>query len=529
MKLPQKNEIYALEKDAQEKYGVPALELMENAGEAVFRFIRGHIRKYRSKKYLVFCGPGNNGGDGLVVARKLVLDSGKPGSVRVLMVRGAPGQGEAAVNFSLAAESGVRIGCLPRSGTALDASLKSCDVVIDAIYGIGYRPSGGAEGRAFALLADRINASGKTVIAVDIPSGVLADGGEFPSAVRADATVAFGFPKIGLLDGPGREYAGRRTVAPIGLPEKILRAPKVRTNLLTPEDARSLYKPRKRQSHKGHYGHLLVIGGSAGDARTGEPSMSGAVILAGLAALRCGAGLLTVAAPEAVLAAVRKNLPESMALPLDQNPKRAAVNLKKYVRKRRINCVLVGNGLGTGDWQKKILSAVLADASVRRLVVDADALNILAEDSPLSRTLSAPGRVAILTPHIGEMARLSGRDRGALKSGKLKAASAFAKSRRVYVILKDAVSALAFPDGESWLNETGTPALAKGGSGDVLAGITAGLLTSGYDAKSACLLGAFCLGRAGERAEKKRSAESVIARDVIAELPAVFRELGKTR
>lgn len=524
MKVPLKNEIYALETLCAKRYGIPKLVLMENAGAALHRFIEAQIGNSTRKKYLVFCGSGNNGGDGAVLARKLSLEAGGGGSVTVVLTGKSYDNlpAEAAVNMNILDK--MKLPTL-RYKTVKDLGrvrkeLEKCDVVIDAIYGIGFREKKDAK---MEKLIGLINASGKTVVSVDLPSGVLADGGVY-HPVRADFTVAFAFPKLGTIDYPGREFTGKRFVVPIDLPPDIMNAPDVRMELITPELMKNTLIRRSPDSHKGTYGHLLLIGGNAGSAQ----SMAGAVILAGMSSLRSGAGLLTVAAPSKIIPAIQKDLPESMTLTLDDEQERNVKAIREYIARKKIRTVLIGNGFGTGERQKNILMSVFRNRLLKKIVIDADGLNNISENKELGKLLATAarsGKDIVVTPHVKEMSRLTGLSTDEIKKNKSAVAGSYSKKNRLVTALKDAVSFLSSAEGNVRINETGSSALAKGGSGDALAGLVAGLMASGYDGFSAASLGCYLLGRAGELYSGKFGPESALTRDVIGLLPDCFREL----
>ena len=521
MKVPLKKEIYDLENRAASRYAIPKLVLMENAGSSLFHFIESRFGNAGYKKFLVVCGAGNNGGDGAVLARKLHL-AFSADAVTVVLAGGTKGKmpEEASVNFKILEKMNlpvVRYGSLKQLGKVRSAMKKS-DVIVDAIFGIGYRPK---QDRRMEKLINLINASGKPVVAVDLPSGVMADGGAH-CPVRADFTVSFGFPKLGTIDFPGREFTGRRFVFPIDLPREIAEAPGVRRELVTHDLAARLLKPRKADSHKGNYGHLLLIGGSSG-GKTGQ-SMTGAVILAGMAALRSGAGLLSIAVPDKILPVIQKDLPESMTFGLDDGLE----GLESFIRNRKIGTALIGTGFGSGDSQKKIIAAILINKTLRKIVIDADGLNNISESASLRALLkkaARSGKDIVVTPHVKEMSRLTGADTDEVRKDKMSAAAGYSAENRLVTVLKDTVSFLSSADGFVRINETGSPALAKGGSGDVLAGMIAGLMASGYDGFTAATLGCYLLGRAGELYAGKFGTESALSRDIVNFIPECFREL----
>jgi NAD(P)H-hydrate epimerase len=523
MKIAFKEEIYRLEKMCAENYGIPTLVLMENAGNAVLEVLRENIPCLEHKKVLVFCGKGNNGGDGFVVARKLFL-----ANISVKIVRvgdfGEPKE-DAVLNLGVIRKLGLPVLQFFQDSELelIKKEIKESDVLIDAIYGIGFRSEVGI---LTTKLIEAMNDSRKTIVSIDIPSGTYADGGSSDIAVMADLTVVLGILKIGLLDYPAKNFAGKRVLKPIDLPSQLLEDKELNLNLITREDVRALFLPRKRNSYKGNYGHLLVIGGCPGNSAKGDPLFFGAPILAGKAALRSGAGLVTLAVPKELLSTLVKNLPEAMVFPLSfTDLEKSKEGLRSFIEKKKIKSVLIGNGFGTGDFQKGIAQFILEETRIEKLVIDADGLNNLALNK---EWLSLKGnKEVILTPHIGEMARLVNQEVSVIQQNKVETARKFSAENNVFIVLKDSVSVIASPNGEVWVNETGSAALAKGGSGDVLAGLIAGLFTSGYSALDASIIGTYALGREGEIYEEKFSSVSALARDILDLIPVVFKEIER--
>ncbi|OPY89380.1 MAG: Bifunctional NAD(P)H-hydrate repair enzyme Nnr [Smithella sp. PtaU1.Bin162] len=252
--------------------------------------------------------------------------------------------------------------------------------------------------------------------------------------------------------------------------------------------------------------------------------MAGAAILSGLAAFRAGTGLLTIAAPESSILAFQSAVPEALTISLGSvNANDSVKQISSYIQNRKVKSVLIGNGLGTGNTQKAILEYVLESKEIERLVLDADALNILSEDKKLRLKLKNCGKDMILTPHIGEASRILNLEPSEIKQEKINVAKELEKTTGGIVVLKDAVSIISTPDNEIWVNTTGSPVLAKGGSGDVLAGLIAGLFTSGYDALSSAIIGCYLLGKAAEIYEQRFSSESAFAREIISILPEAWK------
>ncbi len=517
MKIASKEDIYRIDSECSKKFGIPELLLMENAGCASFSIIKEVIPDFKNKRFIVFCGKGNNGGDGAVLARKLFSEGAV---LTVIYTEDHKKTGaDAALNFSIIEKLGIPILDFESGFPKIEKAVKGSDVLIDAIFGIGFRgEAAGLTARVF----DLINNSGKTVVSLDIPSGLSGDGSVPANAVKADFTITFGLPKLPMADQPGREFCGKIFTEKISIPPALLDDPSISLNLLTGSDINNIYRPRARNTSKGNFGHLLIVGGSEGD-----PAYSGAVLMAGNASLRAGAGLLTVAAPPAVSSVIRRSFPEAISIQIsEKDPLNSIKNIEEVITRRKIKSVLAGNGFGTGNFQKMILDFLLNCRALKCLVIDADGLNNLALDEGLAKSLRNTKAETILTPHVGEMARLVRKDNIWVKNNKAACARDFSALNNIYLVLKDAVSFISEPGGQVFISSRGSASLAKGGSGDILAGIIAGLFTSGYAALDACRLGTYLLGRAGELYEEKWGSESALSRDILKLIPAVFKELA---
>lgn len=458
--------------------GIPSRELMERAAEACVsmisdgRFDLGHVT--------AVCGTGNNGGDGMAIALMLAR---RGISVDVVFSgnkeRCSP---EAAFRLCELIESGIKIS--PRSDFS-DSTL-----IIDALFGIGLSRNIDGE---YAEIIDSMNRSGKSVFAVDIPSGISADtGAVMGCAVRADETAAISNMKRGHVFYPGCEYAGRITVCDIGIPSGEAKDAiyALGDGDLAPIRARAAY------SNKGSFGRVLIAGGSVG--------MAGAAYLSALAAYRSGAGLCDILSPEENRIILQTLLPEAvLSLYGASGPEET---LKSALEKA--SCVVVGPGLGQGDTAKRIVKYIFENARVP-IICDADALNITA-----SLGLCYPSNVPVtVTPHLGEMARLTGIAIDRIKKSLCESAQNYAKAHGVICLLKDARSVIS--DGKTtFVNTSGTSAMAKGGSGDVLTGVIAALTASGADPLHAAAYGAYLHGKAGERAAKDKGIHALLARDI---------------
>ena len=470
--------------------GIPGLVLMENAGCRLVDVLRETFT-LSDERVMVVCGKGNNGGDGFVIARQLfvralcrqltVLELFDPESL----------SGDAKANRGMLAACGCAIVReLPR-----DANLAT--LVIDAVLGTGL--TGPAKGQALegiGLINNTFPLAKK--VAVDIPSGLPSDATSAPGEfVRTDITVTFTAPKRSQCLSPSYEWMGKLVVVPIGSPDSLLAS--CALNLTTVEDLSHLFVKRQRNSNKGMYGHVLVAGGSVGK--------NGAPVMSGLAAYRSGAGLVTISSP-----AGPPSHPELMTEPLSD-----AAQLLNLLKKMTV--LALGPGLGTAAETVQLVKTVYERADLPA-VVDADALNALAGNVPKTN------KIRILTPHPGEMGRLVGKSAKDVQADRLALAQNFSSDSGAAVVLKGDRTIIAFPDGEAWVNPTGSPALAKGGTGDILTGIIAGLVAQHpQDWKRAVVAAVWLHGRAGELAGEHWGEESTLATDLLNYLPEAMNEL----
>jgi len=507
-------EMRRLDERAVRELKIPGLTLMENAGrgaaDAILRRLAADRRPLRSRRVAIVCGKGGNAGDGFVVARHLARRG-----VRcdvVLTTPPAEVRGDAATKLRDLQKVRVR----PRQvsdAAALAPILARADLVVDALLGTGSR---GAPEGFLAEAIDAMNASGRPIVALDIPSGLPADGGApGRAAVRADQTVTFAGIKRGLVEWPGRDLAGAVSVAGIGVPaDEIARG--ITTFELERDDVARHFPRRERGAHKGTYGHLLVVAGSVGK--------TGAAALAATGALRSGAGLCTVATPSSQQPIVASLVLEAMTEPLPEGtPGFAGAaawdTLAALIDAR--DAVAIGPGLGLADDTRALARRLVAEARAP-MVVDADALTALVDHLEVLRKASAP---RCLTPHPGELARLLGVSVPDVQRDRIGAARAFALAHRVYVVLKGSVSVIADPDGTVLLNPTGNPGMASGGTGDVLTGVVGAFLARGLAARDALASAVYLHGLAGDVAAERVGEESLIARDVIAALGEAFRRV----
>lgn len=507
-------EMRRLDRHAIGELGIPGAVLMENAGRGAAEGVKAlleDLKAPRNARVAVVCGKGGNGGDGFVAARWLKKWGARPEVLLAFPEREIGG--DAGEMLRALKRTGVRPWHVEDEGAAAEA-LARADVVVDALLGTGSR---GAPEGLVARLIELINASGRPVVALDIPSGVVADDGSTPGpAVRALLTTTFAGFKRGLLSGPGAELAGDVEVVPIGVPEvELVRG--VTTFVLEPEDVARHFPPRPRDAHKGTYGHLLIVAGSLGK--------TGAAALAAMAALRSGAGLVTVATPASQQPVVAGLVREAMTEALPETAARTlALKAREVVAELAAarDAVALGPGIGL-DEETKAAARALVQELPKPLAVDADALSALAGHLDVLR--GAPAQ-RCLTPHPGELARMLGVTLGAIQRDRIAAVRDFATRHNVHLVLKGAASVLGDPDGRVVVNPTGNPGMASGGTGDVLTGMVGAFLARGLAAGDALQAAVYLHGLAGDLAAERVGEESLVAGDVIEALPAAFRRLA---
>ncbi|MBF0284988.1 MAG: NAD(P)H-hydrate dehydratase [Magnetococcales bacterium] len=493
-----------------DELGLPGVVLMENAGAGVVDRLRQVVPDLEGRRVLILAGRGNNGGDGFVIARRLM---GMGISTRVALL-GDPESlaGDARLNHGVFVRLGGRVESLTGAGLAdrLASRIAHAGVIVDAVFGTGLTKPVTGE---LAALFQRINDSGKPTLAVDLPSGVSSDDGQvLGTALRARWTVTFGAEKIGHRQSPGAGYCGEVFRVDIGIPPVYLEDPAHRVGLNLPEDL--ILPPRPADGHKGSFGHALILGGSLGKA--------GAMVLAAWGAQRAGVGLLTAALPRAAQAQAAARLTEAMTLPLPEDAS-GQVDLGALdallASGLAPSALALGPGLGTGEGAAALLDGVLGQWPEIPTVVDADGLNLLARRGPSFLAETSRGRSApwLLTPHPGEMARLTGRSTAAIQGDRLNTAMDAAQAWGAWVVLKGAGTVIAAPDGRGWINPTGNDGLASGGSGDLLTGILTGLLAQGWSAESAVRAGVYVHGAAADALAREGGA-GLLAGDLLEEV-----------
>ena len=500
-----------------EEVGIASLVLMENAGRQVVSAIESAYEDRLSGRVAILCGKGNNGGDGFVVARTLA-QRGVDVSV-FLLSPVAQVKGDAKINLEILARLGIGVMEVDdEQRWELHASeVQRCSLIVDAIVGTGL--SAPLAGLLETVVAD-VNVMGIPIVSVDLPSGLSADTPHLlGQCLSAAMTVTLAAPKLSLVLPPGEDHAGDVVIADIGIPYDVIDGVEGRQiELLTPEQVRLMVQPRPNDSHKGDYGRVTVVAGS--------PGKTGAAHLAGVGALRSGAGLVTIATPASCQAIVASLAAEYMTEPLAEDAcGQVAEAAADAVLALRHDVIACGPGLGRGESARAFVRA-LVERSPVPLVLDADAVLAFAGDP--GRLVGRDERNIVITPHPGEMARLLGRSIEEVQANRVEIAGEFAATHQVHVVLKGHRTVIASPSGLIAINPTGNPGMATGGTGDVLTGMIAAWLAQLLDADAACRLAVFLHGAAGDLAAAHEGRVSMIAGDLLHHVGPALEQLTAT-
>lgn len=513
MKLLSAAQMRQLDRQAIEEVGIPSIVLMENAGRTTYQILCREFPDLAGPVVIV-AGRGNNGGDGFVVARYLAHQGRSV--IVLLLAEKTRVSGDARINLEILEQIGVPV-VEVTTETALRSQLEPlirAALIVDAIFGTGLN----AEVRGlYRQVIEVLNDLPGPVLAVDFPSGLCADTGQpLGTAVHAAVTVTYGWPKLGQILPPGREYVGRLWQVDISIPPTL--AATMNIELAEGQELRSLLPPRPFASHKGTYGHLLVVAGSEGK--------TGAATLTALGGLRVGAGLVTAAIPASLNDILEIKLTEAMTLPLAEAPGVRALGWASLPDLETFwpgkTAIALGPGLGTHPETTKLVREVVRRASLP-LVIDADGLNALAEDLDCLKEAAAP---IILTPHPGEMSRLVGRSTQEIQAQRLEQAQELAQRYGVIVTLKGAQTLIADPEGRVSINPTGNPALASGGTGDVLTGMIGGFLAQKVAPFDAARLGVYLHGLAADHRAEWQGQCGMVAGELLEELPEVIEDFA---
>jgi ADP-dependent NAD(P)H-hydrate dehydratase / NAD(P)H-hydrate epimerase len=496
-----------------EEIGIPSLVLMENAGRQVVAAMEAMHSDLLERQVAILCGRGNNGGDGFVVARTLLQ---RDVDVLVFLIgQVAEVRGDARTNLDILGRLGVTVVEIADSQAweLHFSEIKDCTLIVDAIFGTGLNEP--LSGLMETVVAD-VNGAGIPIVSIDLPSGLSADSPEpIGDSIEAGMTVALAAPKLSLVLPPAETRAGDIVIADIGIPSEVIQSlDGPRVEFLTRGAMRELVSPRSADSHKGDYGHVLVVAGSRGK--------TGAAHLAGVGALRSGAGLVTVATPACCQPIVAAMAAEYMTVPIEETAEGLDLDAVDRLLDLARDVIAIGPGLGQAPSTRAFIRA-LVDRATMPLVIDADGLNAFADDP--DRLSGREGRDVIITPHPGEMARLVGMSTEEVQASRLEIARNFAGAHHAYVVLKGHRTLVSTPDEKVFINPTGNPGMATGGTGDVLTGMIAAWLAQLLDAEAACKLAVYLHGMAGDLSEADEGELSMTAGDLVGHLGAAIMEL----
>lgn len=523
MKILTAKQMNEVDRRTTERYGIPSLLLMENAGLNLYLALEDYFEDLAYRHIAIVCGKGNNGGDGLVLARQLVQRGIYPDVY--LLSQASQVSGDARVNLDVYLKLGevVQEITSQKQWAEVSQQFQLYDIIVDALLGTGIgEPLQGL----YSKVVSTINLTDSFVLSVDIPSGMFSDSFEGGTqTVLADATVTFTAPKVAHILNEDLEAIGDLRIVPIGTPSELLERPDFYLNLITRELVQSVLLPRPVKSHKGNFGHAAIISGSRGK--------SGAAVLCATAALRTGSGLVTVYSPDIVQPMIASARPEIMTEGMPSTP-RGALSLKaaETVLKSLADkdAVGMGPGLTTDRHTIQFVHRLVRDADTP-LVIDADALNAFAGN--VKKLTNKHGRPLVLTPHPGEFSRLTGRSTSEVLAEKVKISRHFAGQQRVWVVLKSFRTLIASPNGQVYVCPLGNPGMATAGMGDALTGVLTSLLgmyaaqgrTGEEDITHALVAGVYLHSLAGDLAVAQTSAEALSTGDVIDFLGKAYREL----
>jgi NAD(P)H-hydrate epimerase len=508
-------EMAELDRIAIEEVGIPGIVLMENAGRGASEIMWRYFPDLKEKRVAVLAGGGNNGGDGFVIARHLWQQQVE---VVVYCLKTLESyRADAQVNLQIIQRLGIPVEehAHSKTITALMKALTDADLLVDAILGTGLN----APVRGFYRdVIDLVNQVGKPVLAVDLPSGLNAGTGiPLGACIRADVTATFGLPKVGQLVTPGCDFVGHLEVVDIGLPRSVTEKSDPSRIWLEPNDLAHLLGPRYIDSHKGSFGHVLVVGGSVGK--------TGAGAMAGLGAARAGAGLVTLAVPASLHDLMEVKLTEVMTEPLAETAERTVAKaslprLKTLLEDKQ--ALALGPGISVQEETVQVVLELIEHCRCP-IVLDADGVNGLIDNLDVLARAQAP---VILTPHPGEMGRLLGRSGAEIQNERLAITESFCKNYNVTLVLKGARSLINSADGRLAINSSGNPGLASGGTGDVLTGLVAGFLAQRLSPFEAACLGVYCHGKAADRLALRWGERGMLATDLLQEIPLVLKSLA---
>ncbi|MCJ7595371.1 MAG: NAD(P)H-hydrate dehydratase [Desulfobacterales bacterium] len=516
MRLVTAAEMREMDRLAIQELGIPGVVLMENAARGAARIFLDHFEPFEKAHVVLLCGRGNNGGDAYVMARYLHQAALKVSIIVLSEIQKITG--DAMTNLEIIRRLGLDIMEVagPEAWDRCRPLISTCDYIVDGILGTGLNsPVKGFYGEVIK----EVNASGKPLMAIDIPSGLNADTGQIMgTAIRADLTVTFGFPKLGQVLFPGADLVGRLARVDIGIPDAVAERVTARYRMIEADDFSHLLGTHKRDIHKGDRGHLLILAGSTGK--------TGAAALTVLGALRAGAGLVTLGVPGSLNPILEEKLTEAMTYPLPETPDGSlSLEAEKEIKALMAGktALAIGPGLSTHPETTALVRNIMTSCSLP-MVIDADGLNALSEEKGVLR--GCKGRV-ILTPHPGEMGRLAGLETARVQADRVGTAAAFVEKHGCLLVLKGARTLVAEPEGLIHVNPTGNPALASGGTGDVLTGLIAGFLARRWPVAQAAVAGVYLHGLAADMLAEEMGQAGILASELLSVLPILTSSLAR--
>jgi len=501
-------EMSGIDRFAIEKIGIPGMVLMENAGREVIAVIKEMLGAVENKNIIIFCGKGNNGGDGFVIARYLL---NMAANVKIYLIGKIDEvKGEAHSNLKILRSLGHKV--LPVSSMEHIDWNEGAHLVVDALLGTGVQ---GALKGLMAEVVESINKMNAPVLSVDFPTGMETDTGVVSGVcVKSSKTVTMAFLKSGLLISPGREQAGEIIVADIGIPNWVGKEKDIKCFQLADEYFSEVLPERKPDTFKNKCGQVFLLAGSIG--------LTGAAVLSSEAVLRSGAGMALLGIPESLNTIVEEKLTEVMTLPLPETDQQSiSLDSKEMISEKLAwaNVLAVGPGLSTHPDSKKLLKWIL-EKFEKSIVLDADAINCLKDEKEILRTTKSD---LILTPHPGELSRLVGISTKEILAAPIEVVREQAQKLNIVLVLKGAPTIIGSPDGYIFINSTGNPGMATAGMGDVLTGAIAGLVAQGMSPLDGALAGVYLHGLSGDISKSELGEAGLLASDVLKNLPLAMR------
>ncbi len=519
-RIVNQKEMSEIDRESAEKLNIPTMILMENAGRSVVEYLQRifniNDEDFPKKSFLIFCGKGNNGGDGFVAARFLLNKGAK---VKIILLgRFAELKGDAKINAERYKNMGGETIELEKEDSLFTDFLeesKKETYIIDAIFGTGFK---GEITGIYKRAIEFINQSGFPIIAVDVPSGTMDDGRVGNFCVKANFTITMGFIKRSLLLPPARDYAGKIFISDIGTFYNYFNN-KGNTYLLEEKDIKEFLPKRVSWGHKGTFGTCLIIAGSRG--------YSGAACLTALGALKIGSGLVYLASPKTIIDVIETKLTEVVKIPLDWEDGYTLSNLDKINNiLSKIDVLAIGPGIGFTEKTKEFIKKFLISISERKIpvVIDADGINCLSEEIDLLKDFAKDNQI-ILTPHPGELSRLIKISPEKINENRIEIARSFSQKYGAYLVLKGSPTVIGVPEGIVYVNPTGNSGLASGGTGDVLTGFITGLLAQRLKPEKAAIVGVYLHGLSADLALENQTEYDFIASDILTYLPKAIKKV----